>query len=49
MKGGFSQINLIKTFVRNCISAKVIHDLLMIKLYGPALMNFNLEKAIKVW
>ena len=38
-----------QTDIRNCISAKSVDDLLMIKLNGPSLMNFNQEKAIKLW
>lgn len=46
---GFSQLNLIKTNTRNRLSLNLINDILLIKLYGPTLDNFNPQKAINLW
>lgn len=46
---GFSQLNLIKSDIRNRLSTDTVNDLLMVKLYGPNLTDFCPDEAINLW
>ncbi|XP_070578348.1 E3 SUMO-protein ligase KIAA1586-like [Ptychodera flava] len=46
---GFSRYNIIKTALRNALHTDNVNNLMMIKIEGPPLTDFDFDEGFKLW
>ena len=49
VEGDFSQMKLIKTYLRNRMNEQTLDSIMRIVIEGPTLKEFPFEEAVKLW